>query len=848
MKKGLLSLLAVALTVVSCQNYDDQFQSLTDQITELSSTVQGLTVLEGQVAALQQTVNGLATSQALAALAGVVTTNGAAIAANGTAIAANGTAIAANGDAVAANGAAVAANGAAVAANGAAVAANGAAVAANGVAVAANGVAVAANGAAVAANGVAVAANGTAIAGNLAAINSVATSIASVQASLTAINDALALVATSADLLQVSNTLGDVQDDVKEILAGNATINQDITITNAATLEYAETLVGTTTEDPNVIVNGQVTINMTNIDAADLPRVNQIAAKLATILGDGAASGAKKGLIVTSDTALTFTNLVFIDDDYTIAGSDQDDASLLTVSGDLSIDHGGAAAAIDYSTINTVGGDVIIAAADVTTATSVDFSNVIIDGNLNGGTLNFENATTVDLGSVSFTSLTANKAQTIVSGQAGTAATFTIIAGNGGTVTVNSLETVTGALSLSGSTTTDFFLNGVESAGSLTVTNSANSHFTSLADAGVVSVTADAAVNLPALVASSGATEINADNVILTGLVSITHTFDLNAVATLDVAALTNVINTLTIDNGPINLPTAQFTGLGLLSTTATTVTVGGSDDLSLDNVAVASVDYLTLASQQTSVTLAAAAANLVSLNVTTSEANGSTSDLTVPSAATLLTELTATGFDVVTVGAAGAGTAIVTMTTAGTTRDVVLTDNAALVSLDLGHTYDASYTDAQVVNIINNDALTSVDLTSVARLEAARITGNLVLATITAPNGDNPLTPGATASFTIKANALTATYTFAEAARQDGIANVPYTPATLEQASLSTWKAYFADIAVTNTVSFSLDYDFNGAGAANNFAADAVLDTASNATPTFAGLIDTDAELAIVN
>ena len=72
MKKGLLSLLAVALTVVSCQNYDDQFQSLTDQITELSGTVQGLTALEGQLAALQQTVNGLATSQALAALAGVV--------------------------------------------------------------------------------------------------------------------------------------------------------------------------------------------------------------------------------------------------------------------------------------------------------------------------------------------------------------------------------------------------------------------------------------------------------------------------------------------------------------------------------------------------------------------------------------------------------------------------------------------------------------------------------------------------------------------------------------------------------------------------------------------------------
>ena len=43
MKKGLLSLLALALTVVGCQNYDDQFDELTSQITSLQSTVDGLT-------------------------------------------------------------------------------------------------------------------------------------------------------------------------------------------------------------------------------------------------------------------------------------------------------------------------------------------------------------------------------------------------------------------------------------------------------------------------------------------------------------------------------------------------------------------------------------------------------------------------------------------------------------------------------------------------------------------------------------------------------------------------------------------------------------------------------------
>ena len=59
MKKGLLSLLAVALTVVGCQNYDDQFDELSDQITALSATVQGLSTVADQITALQNTVNGL---------------------------------------------------------------------------------------------------------------------------------------------------------------------------------------------------------------------------------------------------------------------------------------------------------------------------------------------------------------------------------------------------------------------------------------------------------------------------------------------------------------------------------------------------------------------------------------------------------------------------------------------------------------------------------------------------------------------------------------------------------------------------------------------------------------------
>ena len=66
MKKGLLSILAGALVVVGCQNYDDQFNNLESQISALASTVAGLTqvqsdlsALAGTVASLSSTVNSL---------------------------------------------------------------------------------------------------------------------------------------------------------------------------------------------------------------------------------------------------------------------------------------------------------------------------------------------------------------------------------------------------------------------------------------------------------------------------------------------------------------------------------------------------------------------------------------------------------------------------------------------------------------------------------------------------------------------------------------------------------------------------------------------------------------------
>ena len=49
MKKNLLSILAGALVLVGCQNYDDQFDSLESQIKALASTAAGLSQLQSDL-------------------------------------------------------------------------------------------------------------------------------------------------------------------------------------------------------------------------------------------------------------------------------------------------------------------------------------------------------------------------------------------------------------------------------------------------------------------------------------------------------------------------------------------------------------------------------------------------------------------------------------------------------------------------------------------------------------------------------------------------------------------------------------------------------------------------------
>ena len=62
MKKGLLGLLVVALTIVGCQNYDDQFDDLNSKISSLASTVDDLLTVQTAVSDLTTKLDNLAST------------------------------------------------------------------------------------------------------------------------------------------------------------------------------------------------------------------------------------------------------------------------------------------------------------------------------------------------------------------------------------------------------------------------------------------------------------------------------------------------------------------------------------------------------------------------------------------------------------------------------------------------------------------------------------------------------------------------------------------------------------------------------------------------------------------
>ena len=362
MKKGLLTLLAAALTIVGCQDYDSQFKELTTLVTQLSTDVAGLKTLSDDIDTLSQTVTGLASS----------------------------------------------------------------------------------------------------------------IDVSSLQAQLDALEAALVGVADETDLTTLAEALALVQEDLKELLAANAVINQSITISNEATLQYAESLVGTGTDDPTVIVNGSVTVDsaFANADASLTARINAITNKIATILGvqDGA------GLVLThsASSTINFNELAFVDKTVEVSGSSYGHPKLTTISGNVTETHSGA---ISYPLLASAG--IFAIGNDVT---SVDFpttANITSMSTVGSATgeLWLKKATTINTGKSVISNLNATKATDITIGSG--AHTGNVVINAPETATINhGVTSISGTLSVSSaSSATIYFGSSLTSVGATTVGAIGQAHF-----------------------------------------------------------------------------------------------------------------------------------------------------------------------------------------------------------------------------------------------------------------------------------------------------------------------------------------------------------------------------------
>ena len=722
MKKGLLSLLAVTLTIVSCQNYDDQFAELTGLVNKLSTEVQGITEVKNNLTTLTSTVGTLQT------------------------------AIGSIPDPTA----------------------------------------------------------------NILAITS---GLASATTQIDLIKGILdAGITTPADLAAVNQLINDVQAGVTSLLSKNGNISQSIIINSPTTLENAKRIIETGAGTPNgYIMSGNLTVNHSlsasvTLSQAQIDEANLLTKKIISIVGNVSVKG-----------AVDLSGLVGITGAYDINGATAPlDASVVNVSGAVTIDGKQGAISTDH----------ILTAASLTidgtvaSVTSIDLSSVAATtGALNSGTLSVPSITTgaINLGLFSVTSVTfVNATGNVILGQKASAG-LTIHAKKAAQIWAKEITANTvGNVSVTGSNTTivrfDKLKTSSDDIETLTY-KVAEFHIPALvASTNVVSVTSKV-VDARSLKTIDGIADFNSSNVVvLSSLASVTAALNLNT-------------------DGGVVIPTADFSGGGVLSTTATNVSVLRSD-ANFADVAPATVVSLTLASHRHAVT--GVPSGLLELDVTTPYrlAFG----LVIGNAAAL-THLKVNGYDTVAIGvAAGVEMLLEVVETAGSISTLNISGADVLHTLTIGHTAPAlspagAVAEIQSVILTELDILKAVDLSSVSRLGYGWVASNSALDVITAPAVGTPLISGSglTVTLHVTGNSLLATYTQSVAGGSS---------TTLQQPSLNSWKAYIGQMVAAgvtgetavNSLTYDLDFDQDKDG-----------NRTATAEADFTGTIDTAAELALI-
>jgi hypothetical protein len=292
MKKVLLSLLAVAALVLSCQNYDDEFASLNSKIAGLESQITSLAELRTAVTGVQSSISALQTAVAAAQAAAVAAGDAAEAAGD-----ANAEAAAANAESIAA------------------LATSVAAIAADLV-------------------GLQAAIDGATTEADLDALKSeLSTTLAALQSLIETNSASIAsLILGNSELKDALAKLG---VDVDSVLAANASFDGSLSITSASELAYAKSLgnkVSSIRGSVNILVdetNHTGGGDGTGLTAAE---VNTVTSLINYVVGD---------LKIVSDGQLDLSNLVSVSGDYIVIGHDVSDDKLLSVGDDVHFDYDG---------------------------------------------------------------------------------------------------------------------------------------------------------------------------------------------------------------------------------------------------------------------------------------------------------------------------------------------------------------------------------------------------------------------------------------------------------------------------------------------------------------------------
>jgi hypothetical protein len=148
-------------------------------------------------------------------------------------------------------------------------------------------------------------------------------------------------------------------------------------------------------------------------------------------------------------------------------------------------------------------------------------------------------------------------------------------------------------------------------------------------------------------------------------------------------------------------------------------------------------------------------------------------------------------------------GSNMITLATAGVILNTNIVNNTKLTTLSFGHTHQLLQF-GTTVDVINNDKLVSLNMSSLGMVKEVEITGNASLTTFVAPSTTDKVQGTVTVQVTMTGNYITGTFSPTVA----GTDTTPEVPYIASSTAISSWKAFIGVLSPTHTVLYTLDVD----------------------------------------